>query len=165
MPEQCGTGSGDLSHSISSNPAVGIFEDISKWTQIHSIDAWFHEAGSIDCGKLLRCIEECVFYAGLDSAARGFVQAMLLAEHVLVHGHSKPWDQVMMSKKDVRVGILDCSNASYSSKTHLDEIRRQLYDCAWVRCLIASSARANEAHALPLPVHVQVRKCTLLGHH
>lgn len=120
-----------------SEAAVELFYDISRWLQVHTSYTWFQGQVSIESGKLLQHIQKDIFPGKLDPVDHGFLQAMLLAEDVLANGHSRPWDAVRICIKGLGMAILDCSRSSYSSTTELDEIRRQLQECAWVSFLIA----------------------------
>ena len=120
--------------SISSNLAVRVFDDITRWLQVHSKDGWFDGQSSIEMGKLLDHIERDVFFHdSSDHARMGFLKAMLLAEQVLVHGRRGSYDRILISQTGMDGAILDCSRASYSSSSELEDLRLQLYNSAWVR--------------------------------
>jgi hypothetical protein len=111
---------------------VGLFDDISKWHKAHS-NEWFRAKNSMESGQLFQLIEQEVFGGRLEDVKRGFLRAMLLAEAVLVNGQSRSWDKMQIAPEDLKAALLSCSRAIYSSSSELDDIRRQMYDSAWVR--------------------------------
>jgi hypothetical protein len=112
--------------------AVGLFDDISKWQKAHSYEC-FQEKNSMESGSLFQLIEKDVFSGGQKAVTQGFLRAMLLAEDVLVNGNNRPWDKVQITPEGLQAAVLNCCRACYSSCSELDDIRRQVYDSAWVR--------------------------------